>query len=273
MAIKDTHGGHYGANMMDPGAVGCGYKEAVVAHEINELIRKYTGAPDTSDYSANNVPQNLSNIVSNMNRYAGDWHISNHLNAFNGQANGVEVWYYAGDSVAGEMATKVSAAIAKATGLYNRGAKATTNLYVISNSVGRALLVEWAFIDNQGDMNKLMPNLDNAVRAVVNCFGYNAGNVPVQTAKPEPQKQIIKEERGGATMVCTYQYEGVGAIWYFDGKNVTVLAHEDEWEVLKMIYKANNGKELPHFIWTKKAPFNARLENMAKRAVLPNTKG
>lgn len=272
MAIKDTHGGHYGANMMDPGAVGCGYKEAVVAHEINELIRKYTGAPDTSDYSANNVPQNLSNIVSNMNRYAGDWHISNHLNAFNGQANGVEVWYYAGDTVAGEMAAKVSAAISKATGLYNRGAKATTNLYVISNSVGRALLIEWAFIDNQGDMNKLMPNLDNAVRAVVNCFGYSAGNVAVPSAQKEETKQ--KEERKKeSTMVCTYQYEGNGAIWYFDGKNVTVLAHPDEWEVLKMIYKANNGKEMPHFVWKKKAPFNARLENMAKRAVLPNIKG
>lgn len=92
----------------------------------------------------------------------------------------------------------------------------------------------------------------------------------VAVQKEETKKEERKKE---STMVCTYQYEGNGAIWYFDGKNVTVLAHPDEWEVLKMIYKANNGKEMPHFVWKKNAPFNARLENIAKRAVLPNIKG
>lgn len=258
MVIRDTHGGHYGANMMDAGAVGCGYKEAVVAHEINELIRKYTGAPDTSDYSATNVPQNLSNIVSNMNRYAGDWHISNHLNAFNGQANGVEVWYYAGDTVAEEMAAKVSAAISKATGLYNRGAKATTNLYVISNSVGRALLIEWAFIDNQNDMNKLMPNLDKAVRAVVECFGYKpSGTTP--PIKPN-QNENNKIQESEVEMKCTFQIDDRAAHYYYDGTRIVYIGHPGELEVLREIYKANNGKSMPHFKWSSKAPWYTRLK-------------
>lgn len=78
-----------------------------------------------------------------------------------------------------------------------------------------------------------------------------------------------EKKRGEATMVCTYQYTSGedGAIYYFDGKNVTVLAHEDEWNVLKMIYEANNGRELPHFEWTSEAPWYERLEAVAKRTV------
>lgn len=36
--FTSTHGGHYGFNMMDPGAVGNGQKEAVLAQEINKYM-------------------------------------------------------------------------------------------------------------------------------------------------------------------------------------------------------------------------------------------
>lgn len=197
MAIKDSHGGHHGRgtlpNVMDVGAVGCGYLEADIAQRINKLIIKYAKCPDTTDRKASSVNQNLANIVANMNKYAGDYHISNHLNAFNGSANGVEVWYYAGDSKAKEMATKVSAAIAKATGMFNRGAKATTNLYVIRNSVGRTLLIEWGFIDNKSDVKKLLDNMDKAVQEVVKLFGYSVGGT---TTTVTPPKTEVKPSTG-----------------------------------------------------------------------------
>lgn len=198
MAIKDTHGGHHGRgtlpNVMDVGAVGCGYLEADITQRINKLIIKYAKCPDTTDRKASSVNQNLANIVTNMNKYAGDYHISNHLNAFNGTANGVEVWYYAGDSKAKEMATKVSAAIAKATGMFNRGAKATTNLYVIRNSVGRTLLIEWGFIDNKSDVKKLLDNMDKAVQEVVKLFGYSVGTA---TTTVTPPKTEVKPATSG----------------------------------------------------------------------------
>ena len=210
MAFKDSHGGHWGLNMMDPGALGCGYKEAEIAHKINELMRSYTGVPDTSDYKATSVNQNLGNIVTNMNNFPGDYHISNHLNAFNGTANGVEVWYWAGDESARQMAEKVSATIAKVTGLFNRGAKATTSLYVIRNSNGRTLLIEWGFIDNQGDMNKLLPNLDKAVQEVVKLFGYTINsNNQESVIKDTPE---IEKILGGIGMFVYWQPQAKGNI-------------------------------------------------------------
>lgn len=191
MAIKDSHGGHHGRgtlpNVMDVGAVGCGYLEADIAQRINKLIIKYAKCPDTTDRKASSVNQNLANIVANMNKYAGDYHISNHLNAFNGSANGVEVWYYAGDAQAKAMAEKVSSAIAKATGMLNRGAKATTSLYVIRNSKGRTLLIEWGFIDNKSDVTKLLAKMDQSVQEVVKLFGYKVGSTvqaPTTATKP-----------------------------------------------------------------------------------------
>lgn len=188
MVLKDVHGGHWGFNMMDPGAISNGYKEAEIAHSINNLMVKYTGVPDTSDYLGKTVLENLENIVDNMNKRPGDYHISNHLNAYNGIASGVEVWYLEGDEESRQMAAKVSAVIAKTTGLYDRGAKATTGLYVIRNSIGRTLLIEWGFIDNHDDLRKLLPNMEKAVQEVVKLFGYS-GNLP----KPgEPNTQIKK---------------------------------------------------------------------------------
>lgn len=175
--ITTTHGGHYGKNMMDPGAVGNGYKEAVLVQEINKTFISATGAKDASDFSATNVNQNLANIVSNMDRYAGsnDWNISHHFNAFNGKATGVEVWYYAGDNQAKIVATNLSKAIASALGITNRGAKATTDLYVIRNSKGHTLLIEWCFIDNAADMKAWNANKTKAINAALQVLGYKEG--------------------------------------------------------------------------------------------------
>lgn len=187
IAIETNHGGHYGLNMMDPGAVNGSYKEAVIAQTLNSKVLKIVGGHDASDFSATNVNQNLVNQVANMNRYAkvNGWNLSHHLNAFNRQANGVEVWYYAGDEAARQKAGEVSAAIARALGLVNRGAKPTTNLYVVSNSNGHTLLIEWCFIDNVNDIASLLNNMDKAVAAMVNCFGYGS-----PTPNPEPSKPV-----------------------------------------------------------------------------------
>lgn len=204
MAIKDSHGGHHGRgrlpNVVDVGAVGSGLLEAEVAQRINRLIVQYAKCPDTTDRAGANVSQNLGNLVRNMNRYAGNWHISNHLNAFNGRAFGVEVWYYAGDPTAKAMAERVSAVIALATGMFNRGAKATTSLYVIRNSRGRTLLIEWGFIDNKADMNKLLAHYPKAVQETVKLFGYNVSGSntiapPKSDVKPTKPSGLAKNTK------------------------------------------------------------------------------
>lgn len=188
--IKTTHGGHWGLNMMDPGATWKKFIEAVIAYNISKLISKLTGAKEVSDRKGSNVNNNLYNLVNNMNAVSmgdNDFHISNHLNAFNHSANGVEVWYYAGDAKGAEMARKTSAAIAKALGIVDRGAKPTVDLCVVANSYGHTLLVEWCFIDVENDVTTLLNNLDKAVNAMVGCFDYKieeSGGKEV-TKKPE----------------------------------------------------------------------------------------
>lgn len=176
MAIKDTHSGHHGAGELpkvaDPGAVGSGYIEADIAKRINQVIRKYAKVPDTTDYKGRNVNQILANTTANMNRYPGDYHISIHLNAFNGKASGVEVWYWAGDEPSRKKAVEMASELSKLTGLPNRGAKATASFYVLRNSKGRTLLLEIGFIDNPNDMKKVVPKIDAIGKKIAQVMGH-----------------------------------------------------------------------------------------------------
>ncbi len=69
-----------------------------------------------------------------------------------------------------------------------------------------------------------------------------------------------EEKKEEMNMQCFYQIKGQGCIYYFDGINIHPLGHPDEVTVLNMIYKANNGKDMPSFVWTTGAPWHKRLE-------------
>lgn len=127
---------------------------------------------DASDRKGRTVNENLYNIVQNMDKIAGrnDVNVSIHFNAFNRSATGAEVWYYLGDNVGYQIAKKLSATIAKTLGITDRGAKATTNLYVISRSVGHTVLIEVAFIDNASDMKKYMAKKSDVLKAMMGVF-------------------------------------------------------------------------------------------------------
>ncbi|MBE9909974.1 N-acetylmuramoyl-L-alanine amidase [Enterococcus mundtii] len=197
MAIRSNGGGHggrqSGSNWMDPGAVGNGRREADVVRTITQKMQAIASVANTSDQSATTVNQNLQNQVNAMNSAGNGWAITNHLNAFNGQATGAEVWYWAGNEEARKKAAEVSAAIAKALGIVDRGAKATTSLFVHrnTNSGVNVLLIEWCFIDNANDMRRLDKNMDQAIRAVMNVLGYNTSGSGSIQATPQTHDQII----------------------------------------------------------------------------------
>lgn len=176
MSIVSSGAGHggkkTGSYWYDPGAGGFGYNEANFTREINEKILAITKAKDTTDNAGTSANSNLGNITAKINAGADGWALSNHLNAFNGTATGVEVLYGSPSSKA--KAEELAAAIAKATGLPNRGAKDGSWLYLARNSYPgkKVLLIEWAFVDNKSDMDKLVKNLDKAIAAMLACFGY-----------------------------------------------------------------------------------------------------
>lgn len=185
---------HRGHNARTPGAAGNGLREHEVAQTIHEKFIKVTKAVDCTDDAGTTANANLINIVAKMNRVGISFHVSHHLNAFNGQANGFEVWYFAGNETARKLAQAICDEVCKATGWVNRGAKATTSLYVIRASVGTAVLIEWGFIDSKRDMNILSEKMDDAVNAALKAMGYstssggssNGGGSTVATPTPQP---------------------------------------------------------------------------------------
>lgn len=97
---------------------------------------------------ADSVNGELAEECRIANASGADLFIAVHFNA--GGGTGTEVWHYPGSS-AESYAEGVSAELASALGLRNRGAKATTGLYVLNRTAMPAILIEVCFVDTEQD--------------------------------------------------------------------------------------------------------------------------
>lgn len=192
------HGGKGGWQLkpMDPGMFGNGTTEYKEVSWVNErILQLVPSLKDASDFEATNVPDNLYLITLNHNNLSSSDELgySQHMNGFNKIARGVEVWHFLGDALGKELAEKASAAIAKALGIPNRGAKATTDLYVVRNTYATFLLFEWIFLDNKEDYEAWLKNRDKAVIAALKAIGYQVE----EEVKPVKPKPIIYQDTPG----------------------------------------------------------------------------
>lgn len=216
---------HRGHNAIVPGASGCGLKEHEVAQKIHDKFRAVTKAVDATDNVGRTANDNLYNIVKKMNAVGKSFHVSHHLNAFNGTANGFEVWYYAGNAQAKKLAEEICTAVCKVTGWVNRGAKATTSLYVIRASTGSAILIEWGFVDSQKDMDIMAKKMDAAVNATLAVFGYSANssnNNNSSTSKPAASTSFKVGDKVKITDALYKDSTGVGRSTASRGKTGTI---------------------------------------------------
>ena len=167
--IDPGHGG------TDPGAVGFGVREKdwnlrISLYQYNRLkeLGAKVGITRTSDVTLDSVPR--TNKI--KNKY--DICISNHWNAFNGTARGVETIH----SIHGgkEFATKLANAIVKASGLtlrrvFSRKNSSGTDYYFMHRLTGSTttIIVEYGFLDNVTDHNwyKNDSNFIKAAEAVI----------------------------------------------------------------------------------------------------------
>lgn len=164
--IFSSNGGH---SAKSPGAGSSGYEEHAQARLCNKAFikamkeRGYCVVDTTSD--AANKTAVLQEQVAKANRIAGgskQLDLSWHLNA--GGGTGVEVLHY-GESTK-KLAAEVSAAISKALGIKDRGAKQRQELFFLRKSRAHAILIETCFIDQDDDMRALSKNRAKAVEAV-----------------------------------------------------------------------------------------------------------
>lgn len=164
MAVYNVHGGH---NSKAPGAAK--YLNEVtedrrVKNKVIALLRAQGHTVyDCTDDSGSTQSKNLANIVAKCNKHKVALDISIHLNA--GGGTGVEVYYYPSSSTGKAKAKVVSSKVAKALGLRNRGAKASSSLYVLRRTKAPAILVECCFVDSKTDKKKW--NVDKCAKAIV----------------------------------------------------------------------------------------------------------
>ncbi|MEX0134914.1 N-acetylmuramoyl-L-alanine amidase [Bacillus nitratireducens] len=152
MARYSNHGGH---NNFVQGANYGGRKEHIMDRLVKDAVTAKLrtlghNVYDDTDEVGRTQAQNLNNIVRNCNSHDVDLVISYHLNASDGNGNGVEVLYF--DQK--DLAAKVSAQLAKDIGWHDRGAKQRTDLAVLKGTNAPAILIELGFIDNESDMAK-----------------------------------------------------------------------------------------------------------------------
>lgn len=147
-------------------------------------------APDYMAYPEEvNYRINYANSLSDIDLFC-----SIHLNAGGGQ--GTEVLYYSGDYEGAEYAELMSANIADALGIPNRGAKPNDWVGVICNTRWTAVLVEYCFVDSENDADAwhVCP-WDDIVKSL--CDGIEGrewgGSSPAPKPEPEPEPTPANE--------------------------------------------------------------------------------
>ena len=161
-----------------------------------------------------------------------------HFNACPG-GTGTEVWHYAGSSAQG-LAADMSARVAKALGLRDRGAKATTQLYWLRHTDMPAVLVEVCFVDSAGDAEAYRRVGPAAVaRAIADAIVGGAAQPAPEVPEPQPAPDAAGPEPEGqrrlsiapGTYRCTVDHLRVRT---GPGLSYPEVAHYDEGETVEL---------------------------------------
>lgn len=183
-----TNAGH---SSRAKGASSSNYQEHELTRAINAVFmaeakkRGVTVIDCTSDEDEINKVVNEQVRLSNAS--GADLAIAHHFNSNPGEpATGVEVLYWHSNKTTQALAKAASSAIAKHYGLRNRGAKGRDNLGFLKGTKMPALLIEWGFINNQADMDKVLKDLSGGVNALLDALGAPKASHKPSNTKPAP---------------------------------------------------------------------------------------
>lgn len=119
-----------------------------------------------NDDTSKTQSENLQTIVNFHNSQTRNLDVSVHFNAYipTDGGRGTEVLYVS----QAELATKVTDAIAAASGLINRGAQKRSDLYFLNGTTAPAILIEVCFVDAAADVDAYADNFDAICAAIAN---------------------------------------------------------------------------------------------------------
>jgi len=172
----------------------------------SELRRRGVAVQTFHDDTSRDQSTNLSTIVAAHNRADRELDISVHFNAYEQVDHGMgcEVLYYSN----GALAAELSAAIADASGLIDRGAKQRQDLYVLANTEETCMLLEICFCDSEEDVKLYRENFDQ----IIDALAYEISGVEGELGPPErPERPDWVEPPDGVL------FQAVGKMSYFGG--------------------------------------------------------
>jgi N-acetylmuramoyl-L-alanine amidase len=142
----------------DTGATGLKVEDHLTKDVGTRLMTKLAAAGHSvvncTPSSASSVSNSLQQRVDKANNSNVDIYISIHFNAFNGTANGTEV--FALSNAAQAIASSILKKINK-LGFTDRGVRDKPAFFVIKKTAMPAILIECCFIDSATDMGRFDP--------------------------------------------------------------------------------------------------------------------
>lgn len=231
--ILNIHAGHNAEGNIGCGAIGL-IKESTEARKVKDLVMVKLKALGHTVYDCTvdtGTSQNdvLKKIVEKCNARNVDLDVSIHFNAFNGSADGTEVFVYNSKSKALPYAKKICNEICE-LGFKNRGVKYSTGLYVLRKTKSPSMLIEVCFVDSAKDVK-----LYNAEK-VANKIVEGITGVSVTTTVPIIPKPTV-------TTNSNYVYKGIDYSIVFDA-----TFYANKYGDLKNEFGTDKTKLFDHFI-------------------------
>lgn len=145
----------------------------------------------------------LAEGTSKANANEVDLYVTLHMNAYNGEANGVECWVYDAASTTAINAGRKVCSNINSLGIYNRGIKYGGNRYHdLSASTMDAIIVETIFCDSITDVNIFNSMKEQFARAIANGIDSRILLCDKPIAPPKPQveqhRNLIVYQDGAA---------------------------------------------------------------------------
>ncbi|MEN0587094.1 N-acetylmuramoyl-L-alanine amidase [Kurthia gibsonii] len=172
------------------GAVGFINERAEAVKVVDRVYAILTNSYNGRGYrfhesTAQNQSQNLANIVNYHNSKDRELDVSVHFNSATATATGTECLYYDAKS----LSTKMSAAMAKALDIRDRGPKERKELYFLRNTTKPAILLEVCFVSNKDDVTKYKANFERLCQAVAKVIAdYLGYKKEATTPSPDSNK-------------------------------------------------------------------------------------
>jgi N-acetylmuramoyl-L-alanine amidase len=175
------------------GAVGIIDEFTENCHVVNAVAEKLSARGVTVksfiDFTSTTSNENLNKIVDYHNAQTRDLDVSIHFNANvdTSKPVGTECLYV----TQLDLAAEISAAIASASGLIDRGPKERTDLFFLNHTQMPAVLIEVAFVDSSADVEIYRAKFDQICEAIADVLGGEQVQ-PVPPRPPRPEEQVVE---------------------------------------------------------------------------------